>query len=409
MEEDIDHIIKFSKYAKENLIPLTNGYVSKDFIHFVYQTDLSTFIEHFQLDMFFPEQYTDEAFMSEIRKDATVAVVSQIADINNDFFNYSIIGNNNIINLRGIIEGLGFKLALSTSFELTEELNEENFQAITKSGLHSYSSFEKLDNNKYKETSKENILYFHNEQTGFLWVVETRRNYFVFSSTLYGNIRKNKSTLDLRERFTDHSSLNCSDVFGFSMNMSELPVHCYDSIIMNAESVPEWLIVPTLGFDDVYNSNLGLFHHLNDLDESVRYAMFGEIIENWNIKRINKSNCHSISKELLSEDREMLKKELFTVAFLFNAWKNPSIFYEYFEAKGFNMTKKEINHFIYEFFSVETMMFKKLKSSEIVNVIDYFKPQTLKLIKTKDEQRLYKIDESIEAYLHIKSGGAILH
>lgn len=112
MQEELKQIIEFSKYAKKHLIPLDNGIVSSDFINFIYNSNLDDFIEQFELYRFFADQVDDKEFMSEVRKEAMTAILSQVAEINNDFFSYSILGNNNIIQLRKIIESLGFELVL---------------------------------------------------------------------------------------------------------------------------------------------------------------------------------------------------------------------------------------------------------------------------------------------------------
>lgn len=410
MQKNVNHALEFSKYVKQNLIPTYNGVVSSDFIDFVYQSDLDNFIQHFELDKFFPEQSNDMQFMSSLRKEATVAIVSQIADINKDFFSYSIIGNNNILNLRTIIECLGFELILKTDFQLKDTLSEEDFQQLVNSRTHSNSIIEKA-NDGYLETSNENVFYFYNKENGFLWSVETRRGYFVVSSVLYGNIRDCLSRKDIKNKFQNASRLPYSDVYGFSMDMTHLPINQYEQIITNTEAVPEWLIIPHISFEDETNEDHLLLPNLDLIDDKVRFNLFGHIIENHNREELPKSDIHNIDSQLLNIPTETLKRELFMVDFLFDEVLNLHIYYTYFKNKGLKMSKAEVNHFVYNFFNNKSFSIKKIKDSDFVDFLSLFEAKDINIILLKESMLAegFGISENIVEYIKLKAHSKTQH
>lgn len=410
MQEELKQIIEFSKYAKKHLIPLDNGIVSSDFINFIYNSNLDDFIEQFELYRFFADQVDDKEFMSEVRKEAMTAILSQVAVINNDFFSYSILGNNNIIQLRKIIESLGFELVLKKSYETKERVPLDYVNYVRKNNVHCYSIIEK-DNEDYFERLKEDVYYFHNKQNGLLWQVETKRNYFVMSSMLYGNFRERPFSKDMKDQCYETTRLVYSDVYGFSYDMTHLPAYHYEQLSINLEFLPHWLIVPTLEFIDDCDSLFGLLNNASDVEPRSFSMMFDYFIDNLKKEQFRVSSLHNINPELFKINQRKLTKELFLIDFMFDAFVHPTIFYKYFERKGICMTKDEVNHFVYHFFNDKTLSIRKIKEKEFVDFVNLFDANELKLILPKEKMLIdsFGVEPTVMEYIKMKTMNIKLH
>lgn len=403
-DEYVNSLINYGKDMEKNVIPVnSHGFVPNAFIDFYLKCSLEEFIYSFKLDMYFPDHLEDTEEMKRIRQEATTAINSIIAKKNNDFFSYSILtGHNNIVSLNKLIKNLGFELIRKELIEFVNDVSLDEIHENVQSTLPMYKHFiQNHDINGkigFSEISKEHEYFYYNKENGFLWIVTTDHDYFVYRSEFFANVRYRENGNVFQ--FEDAFLLPHSDIYAVSIDMSRLPIYTYESILSSFIPVKDWLIVPPI--DDPEIKTLKRIVDYNSIEKQ---QMFDSIIERNQTSEYIVNN-HNINKfkDFLNSNAS-LKKEIYLTEIFFDCYSNPSWRMNYFNKKGIDKDELFLQGLNHVALYRTTNRLKDISNKEILEYLNIFgKREFLHITEKRDDlAKTYNISEDILDFIEFKA------
>lgn len=370
---------------KEKYIPKNGKIVPKEFIDFVLNSNDVDFFQYFD----FVNVQIPNLFL--IREELKKSLFSEIAIINQDFYNESIYNKeSSFIYLKNIIESLGFESIhqIKDNQTIFPRINnlEEVISFIEKSQFHKTTIKEPNDEHPFYSIDYEIKTYmYYNSDNGFLWNVSTDGKNII-KSDIFGNVSKRDSFFNNFTNIQLHKLLY-GDIYSFHMDMTTLPIHNYENILMYFKPVKEWFVFPNELFIRYYYEIQNIETLKNILDN--QYKNVFDPIFNYNCQGLFLEN-NLFAKSQKFKDFDFEERGISDIINLTDYLCFGSICFDAFKdnlSKHLDITDKDLILLINYYFKNEER--KKLSSyseNEIYNFVKSLKRKYIKLIlKNKND------------------------
>lgn len=408
MSNKVNYSLKeFGQRMVDLYIPVSNNIVSRNFISFVLNTDLFSFIDYFELHNNKEEYKEDD--LEELRRKTTPVILCEIAKINKDFTLLDLHNVNNIQSFKSIVESFGFKEIAKCNIDLVYEYENENtfHEQLQTSPIH--AEIVKHTDNDFEITVKEKELFYYNEDNGFLWRIETRGSHTVRDSTLFGNIIPKINLSDINEvesMFFYKIKLSHSMINGFSMDMSELPSYKYEELLQNYKPQKHWLAIPE---PDLFDITSKAFFE-NQIDKKYINQMFDLCVERFDVNPIMSSKAVELNYKSVIKNRQFVI-DLILTEIMLDGFINPDAFLNVFKTHFINKSFEEKNYLTHMVLKKNRIKLKEIKKEDFFSFIDKLEKKELKVIdkKKKDLMDNFNIDHIVFEYLEGKIEKTFIH
>lgn len=400
-------LTEFGQRMVDLYIPISNNCVSRNFISFVLNADLFSFIDYFELHNN-KEEYKEEE-LEKLRRDTTPIILCEIAKINKDFTLFDLHSINTIESFKTIVKSFGFKEIAKCNVDLIYQYEDENdfHKELRTSPIH--AEIVKKAEDSFEITVKEKEFFYYNEDNGFLWRIETRGSHTIQNSTLFGNIipKVNLSDIDkIDSMFFYKIKLSHSMINGFSMDMSELPSYRYEELLQNYKPQKHWLVIPEPDFFDI--TAQAFFE--NKINKKHIDQMFGLCIERYEVTPFISSKTVELNYKSAIKNRQFVI-DLILTEIMLDGFINSKVFLNVFNTHFTNKSFEEKNYLTHIILKKNRIKLKEIKKENFFSFIDKLNKKELKIIKKKKNDLIenFNIDHTIFEYLENKINKDVRH
>ena len=391
---------EFRKRILDGFIPVENNSVPNDFISFVVNSPVESFIEYFELADIYDINYEE---LENIRNQTLPVIISEIAKINNDFLQVEPYSKNSYLDLERIIHSFGFEKVYQKRF-ISEKDMLFNFEEFLHS-TESLSSGEEIrpfnpqiDGYPFDAIIKDfsgeiksidyydKDIYYFNKTLGVFWHVRTLHSHYVQESMIYGNII-DKSDFDaVNDLNIEFSPLMHSFVKGFSLNVLEMPSYKLETLLKRYDFQNKWLVLPTLDILDLEHFND--FITEKNMNNEVLTLMFDNCVEKFNqhINYLSLEEYRFIYNKIEGGEYPELVKDLFMVEMLLDGYYNCNDYLKVFKLNGVETSFEIMTATVFLIFKYKKKCLKNLKNEDFIRFINKInKKQLDRIMKNKNK------------------------
>jgi hypothetical protein len=391
---------EFRERILDGFIPVENNSVPNDFISFVVNSPVESFIEYFDLANIDDIDYEE---LENIRNQTLPVIISEIANINNDFSQVDPYGKNSYLHLEKIIQSFGFEKVYQKRF-ISDKDTLFNFEEF----LHSTDSlssgkevrpfnpqidgypFDAVVNDfsgKIKTIDYyDKDIYYFNKTLGVFWHVRTAYSHYVQESMIYGNLIDKSDFNAVNDLNIEFSPLMHSFVKGFALNVLEMPSYKLEMLLKRYELQNKWLVLPTLDILDLEHFND--FITETNMNNEVLTSMFDHCVEKFNqhVNYFSLEEYRYLYNKIEDGEYPELVKDLFMVEMFLGGYHNCNEYLKVFELNGIKTSFEIMTATVFLIFKHKKNGLKSLNNKDFIRFINKIdKKQLNRIMENKED------------------------
>lgn len=380
---------EFRERILDGFIPVENNSVPNDFISFVVNSPVESFIEYFDLANIDDIEYEE---LENIRNQTLPVIISEIANINNDFSQVDPYGNNSYLDLEKIIYSFGFEKVYQKRFISDKDtlFNFEEFLHSTFNPQIDGYPFDAVvsdfsDKIKIIDYYDKDIYYF-NKTLGVFWHIRTAYSHYVQESMIYGNLIDKSDFNAVNDLNIEFSPLMHSFVKGFALNVLEMPSYKLEMLLKRYEFQNKWLVLPTLDILDLEHFND--FITETNLNDEVLTSMFDYCVEKFNqhLNYFSLEEYRDLYNKIEEGEFPELVKDLFMVEMLLGGYHNCDEYLKLFKSNGIDASFEDMTATVFLIFKHKKNVLKSLNNKDFIRFINKIdKKQLNRIMENKED------------------------